>query len=83
MQVVRLKNGGTKRYGRALLVPNKEWKRLQKILTKKDDDRTAEEEVKRLRDEQQAISKAVAESFDNTTLVKKLILSFTIQQSNT
>jgi len=62
-----MKNNNTKIH--ALVVPTDEWKRLQKILTKNDDEKAAIEEIKRLKKERQTASKTIAESFDNTTLV--------------
>lgn len=67
MQFVYMKTNNTR--DRALLMSTGEWKRLNKMLTKKDDDRAAEEEIKRSKDERQAVSKAMAESWDTTTLV--------------
>ncbi|XP_026822616.1 vicilin-like seed storage protein At2g18540 [Rhopalosiphum maidis] len=55
----------------ALLIPKNEWVRLKKILTKKDDDKAAVEMIKRLRDERQATSKAIAKSWDTTVLNKR------------
>lgn len=53
----------------ALLIPKNEWIRLKKILTKKDDDIATVEMIKRLKDERQATSKAISESWDTTVLV--------------
>jgi len=53
----------------ALLIPKDEWIRLKKILTKKDDDIATIEMIKRLKDERQAKSKAISESWDTTVLV--------------
>ncbi|CAH1725223.1 unnamed protein product [Aphis gossypii] len=55
----------------ALLIPKNEWIRLNKILTKKDDDRAMVEMMKRLRDERQATSKAITESWETTVLNKR------------
>ncbi|CAI6377045.1 unnamed protein product [Macrosiphum euphorbiae] len=52
----------------ALLIPKVEWIRLKKILTKKDDDIATIEMIKRLKDERQATSKAIKESWDATVL---------------
>ena len=53
----------------ALLIPKVKWIRLKKILTKKDDDIATIEMIKRLKDERQATSKAIKESWDATVLV--------------
>lgn len=68
MQFVYVETKNTK--DRALLMSTGEWKRLNKILTKKDDEKAAEEEIKRSRYERQTVSKAMAESWNTTTLVK-------------
>lgn len=49
--------------GGALLVSKNEWKRLQKLINKKDDDRSAVDE----KDERRALSKAMTAT--STTLV--------------
>ena len=54
---------------RALLIPKDEWTRLKKILNKKDDDIATIEMMKRLKDERQATSKAISESWDTNVLV--------------
>lgn len=68
MQVVQLKNNDNAKYN-ALLVPKNEWERLNKILTKNDDDRAAVEKAKRLKDERSALSKAMAETWGNSMLL--------------
>lgn len=52
-----------------LVVPSNEWRRLKKILTKKDDDKATVDEIKRLKDERQAASKAITETWTTTTVV--------------
>ncbi|VVC37830.1 Hypothetical protein CINCED_3A011903 [Cinara cedri] len=49
----------------ALILPKDQWKRINKTLTKKDDNRAALEEIKRLNDERMAKSKAIAETWNN------------------
>jgi hypothetical protein len=68
MQAINVGDKNSKTH--ALLIPKNEWIRLKKILTKKDDDRAAVEMIKRLRDERQATSKAIAKSWDTTVLVR-------------
>ncbi|XP_003240302.1 DNA ligase 1 [Acyrthosiphon pisum] len=55
----------------ALLIPKDEWIRLKKILNKKYDDIATIEMMKRLKDERQATSKAISESWDTTVLNKR------------
>jgi len=78
MQVVQVKiNDDTKH--NVLLVPKNEWKRLNKILTKKDDDRTAVEMEKRFKNERSAMSKAMAETWGNSML---LVYIYIFRQGN-
>lgn len=53
----------------ALIVSKNEWGRLQQLITKKNDDKAIIEEIKRLKDERRAMSKAMAETWATTTLV--------------
>lgn len=52
-----------------LVIPKDQWNRLNKALTKKYDDNAALEEIKRLKDEQKAKSKAIAETWSSPTKV--------------
>lgn len=61
MQVVRDVKTNTKK----LLISKDQWERINKSLTKKDDNRAALEKIKRSKDEQIAKSKAIVESWDN------------------
>jgi len=54
---------------RALLIPNKEWKRLDKILTTKMDEEQAVEANKRLKEMRRQTSKKMVDGWDNTELV--------------
>jgi len=54
---------------RALLIPKNEWTRLNKILTKKDEDKAAVEMRKQLKIERIATSKAMSESWATTVVV--------------
>lgn len=54
---------------RALLISNKEWKRLRKILTKKKDEAVEAEASKRLKEMRRETSKQMVDSWDNTELV--------------
>lgn len=67
MQTINVVNNNQRTY--ALLIPKDEWIRIKKILTKKDDDIATIEMTKRLKDERQATSKAISESWDTTVLV--------------
>ncbi|CAI6361548.1 unnamed protein product [Macrosiphum euphorbiae] len=60
---------------RALLISNKEWNRLGKILTKKMDDEEAVEASKRLKEMRRETSKKMVDGWDNTELnkTKKLL----------
>ncbi|XP_008184806.3 trichohyalin-like [Acyrthosiphon pisum] len=60
---------------RALLISNKEWKRLGKILTKKIDEEEAVETSKRLKEMRRETSKKMVDGWDNTELnkTKKLL----------
>jgi len=68
MHAIKVGNNSSKTY--ALLIPKNEWIRLNKMLTKKDDDRATVEMMKQLRDERQATSKAITESWETTILVR-------------
>lgn len=62
---------------RALLISNKEWKRLGKILTKKMDDIDSMEDSKRLKYVRREISQKMVDGWDNTELVcRKVDLIF-------
>ncbi|CAI6375139.1 unnamed protein product [Macrosiphum euphorbiae] len=69
MQAIDVVNNNLRTH--ALLIPKDEWIRLKKILTKKDDDIATIEMKKRLKDERQATSKAISESWDTTVLNKR------------
>lgn len=56
---------------RALLISNKEWKRLGKILTKKVDEKESAEASKRLKEMRRETSKKMVDGWDNTELVSK------------
>ncbi|XP_025208212.1 coiled-coil domain-containing protein 173-like [Melanaphis sacchari] len=60
---------------RALLISNKEWKRLGKILTKKMDEEESVEASKRLKEMRRETSKKMVDGWDNTELnkTKKLL----------
>jgi len=57
---------------RALLISNKEWKRLGKILTKKMDEEELVEACKQLKEMRREISKKMVDGWDNTELVSGL-----------
>lgn len=69
MQTIFVGNGNIKK--RALLVPTNEWKRLKKMLTKANDDKIMEDDVKRFKEERRAASNAIAQTWASTTLVNK------------
>jgi len=54
---------------RALLISNKEWKRLGQILTKKMDEEEAIEASNRLKEMRRETSKKMVDGWDNTELV--------------
>lgn len=54
---------------RALLILNKEWKRLGKILTKKTDEQAALEDSRRLKEMRREMSRKMVDGWDNTKLV--------------
>ena len=56
---------------RALLISNKEWKRLGKILTKKMDEEESIEASKRLKEMRRQTSKKMVDGWDNTELVSQ------------
>lgn len=66
MYVIRTKNETN---NHALVVPTNEWRRLNKIITEKDDNIATVNEIKRLKNERQAASKAITESWPTTTVV--------------
>lgn len=68
MQVVQVKNSDDTKCN-ALVVPKNEWNRLNKILTKNDDDRAAVEKTKRVKEERSALSKMMAETWGNSMLL--------------
>ncbi|XP_025195475.1 LOW QUALITY PROTEIN: coiled-coil domain-containing protein 173-like [Melanaphis sacchari] len=65
MRVITVRDNNNSRK-HALLIPNNEWTRLKKVLTKKDDERATVELTKRLREERKATSNAITESWDAT-----------------
>jgi len=68
MQVVQVKiNEDTKQ--NVLLVSKNEWKRLNRILTKKDDDKTEMEMAKRFKNERCAMFKSMAGTWGNSELL--------------
>lgn len=67
MYVIRTENNKTN--NRALVVSTKKWKRFKNIITEKNDDTTAKNEIKKLKNKRQAASKAITESWTTTTVV--------------
>lgn len=57
---------------RALLIPDEEWKRLGKILTKKSDEKDAIVAIQRLKEMRRLTSKKMVDGWDNTELVNFL-----------
>lgn len=67
MEIVYVGDRNSK--NRALLIPNDEWKRLGKILTKKLDEVDAKDASKRLKEMRREKSKKMVDGWDNTELV--------------
>jgi len=67
MQSINVLNNNQKTH--ALLIPKSEWTRLNKILTKKDEDKAAIEMKKKLKDERHATSKAMSDLWTTTVQV--------------
>lgn len=68
MYVISTENNKIKNRA-ALVIPTKEWSRLTYMITKKNDDMIIENKIKKLKNERQAVSKAITESWATTIVV--------------